>query len=134
VKKITLLLVVFSFIALSFHYGSGTAIAQDWKALSEKVIEKFDGRIISIEKFDNKTCWAVLNPDTTDEQAIKSAEEIGEFIKKSTAAGKTQKPLVRVFVGEKQVAIAHIKGDKYSGILLVDKSLNPMMFKGQYRP
>jgi len=111
----------------------GLAFAIDWKALSVNLVEKFKPRILSIEKLDQKSCWAVLNAETTKDEALKYAKEIGDYLKANLPPETNPKPMVRIFVGGRQTAVAIMEGDSYRAMFKAE-NMDPLMFKGQYKP
>ncbi len=110
------------------------ASGQDWKKIAGEVMEQFKGKIVSIEKLDLQSCWAMLTPETKDDQAVQLAQDIGTFIKKKMNNAKDLKLMVRVFVNNKQVAIAVLEGDAYKGRLMSQPNLDPSVFKGFFNP
>ncbi|RJR19304.1 MAG: hypothetical protein C4582_10620 [Desulfobacteraceae bacterium] len=109
------------------------SFAVDWKALSTNLIEHFKPKILSIEKLDQKSCWAVVLPETSVDDALKLAKEVGEYIKANIPPETNPKPMVRIFVAGKQVAVAVLDGESYRAVQKSEK-MDPAMFKGQYRP
>ena len=127
-------MLVMVFTAAPAFSEKADSSGQDWKKIGDELMGHFKGKIVSIEKLDMRSCWAVLEPGTTDDQAVKLAEEIGNFIKKETKDMKDLKMMVRVFVKNKQVAIAVLAGDKYKGKLMAQPDLDPSQFKGSFKP
>lgn len=107
--------------------------AIDWKSLAADLVEHFKPKIVSIEKLDQKSCWAVVLPETNIEDALRLAKEIGEYIKGKIPPETNPKPMIRVFVGGKQVAVAILDGSSYRAVRK-NENMDPTMFKGQYRP
>jgi hypothetical protein len=124
------------FLGANFYWTAASSAEGpgiDWKALSAGLIEKFKPKIVSIEKLDQKSCWAVLLPDTARDEALRLAKEIGEFIKANIPPATNPQPMVRIFVGGRQVAVAVLDGPAYRAVEKFE-NMDPTMFKGQYRP
>lgn len=132
----------FAFIGLlliitSGFLGSVRSGAQggniDWKSLSDRLVEQFKPKIVSVEKLDQKSCWVVLLPETSVDAALDMVKMIGEYIKANIPPETNPKPMVRAFVGGKQVAVAILDGQSYRAVKK-QEDMDPAMFKGQYRP
>jgi hypothetical protein len=109
------------------------ALARDWKAIAENLIRHYDGKVLSIEQLNESTCWAVLTPDFSEQEAARMARDIGYFIKNATGRTKGETPVVHVFVDKRQVAIARSTGRWYVGKIHIE-NWDPAFFKGKYRP
>lgn len=107
---------------------------QDWKHISEELMKHFRGEIVSVEKLDTRSCWAVLAPETKEARAVKLAEQIGDFVKQAAKDFHDFQMMVRVFVQNQQVAIAVLEGDQYKGRPMGQSDLDPSLFKGTFRP
>ncbi|MEA3305601.1 MAG: hypothetical protein U9R52_02185 [Candidatus Omnitrophota bacterium] len=83
--------------------------AEDRKKLSDDIIMNYKGKVISIERLNSATCWAVLSPELTNTQIVEIAENIGHYIRNATG----EKLTVRVFVNGTHAALARPSGKKY---------------------
>lgn len=101
-----------AFILLNYN---GEASATDWQNVSSSLIRSFDGRIISIEQIDSKICRAVSSPETSGKEAVKLAEDIGDFIKNYTGGHSGENPVVYVIVNGKEIATARFSRMRYTG-------------------
>jgi hypothetical protein len=109
------------------------AFAHDWKGIAEDLIRHYEGKVLSIEQLNGSTCWAILGPDFSDQEAARMARDIGYFIKNATGRTKGETPVVHVFVNKRQVAIAMSTGRWYVGKIHIE-NWHPAFFKGKYRP
>jgi hypothetical protein len=109
------------------------ALARDWKGIAENLIRHYEGNVLSIEQLNESTCWAVLAPDSSDQEAARMARDIGYFIKNATGRTKGETPVVHVFVNKRQVAIARSTGRWYVGKIHIE-NWDPAFYKGKYRP
>ena len=109
------------------------ALARDWKGIAENLIRHYEGTVLSIEQLNESTCWAVLAPDFSEQEAARMARDIGYFIKNATGRTKGETPVVHVFVNKRQVAIARSTGRWYVGKIHIE-NWDPAFFKGKYRP
>ncbi len=133
-KRFLVVLTLFTAFAFSgIILSPVTGFAIDWKALSTSLIDQFKPKIISIEKLDQKSCWAVVLPETSLDEALDLAKKIGEYIKVNIPPETNPKPMVRIFVAGKQVAVAVLDGDAYRAVKK-SENMDPVMFKGQYKP
>jgi len=126
IKKVLLI------ICLSLYINVPT-FAQDWKTVANNLIRDYRGKIISIEQLNSSTCWAVLAPWISNEQAVKIAENIGYYIRNSTGGIHGSTPSVHVFIRGKHIAVARPSRGKYIGKIEIE-DWDPSVFKGQYRP
>lgn len=134
-KKLGFVFLGYLFILWVFiaTFGYNTCLAIDWNTLASDLVDNFKPKIISIEKLDEKSCWAVLLPDTTESDAMQISIKIGEYINGKIPPETTPKPMVRSFVGGKQVAIGIPDGATYRAEKRFE-NMDPTTFKGQYRP
>lgn len=112
------------------------SFARDWRTLADNLINEYQGKIICIEQLNSVTCWAVLDPSLSNQQAIKMAEDIGNYIRNSTGGFKGEKPTVHVFKRRKHIAVARpygLYGLEYKGKLDIG-TWDPSIFDGKYRP
>ncbi len=109
------------------------ALARDWKGVAENLIRHYEGKILSIEQLNESTCWAVLAPDFSEQEAARIARDIGYFIKNATGRTKGETPVVHVFVNKRQVAVARSTGRWYVGKIHIE-NWDPAFYKGKYRP
>jgi len=107
--------------------------AQDWKAISKNLISNYNGKIQSIEQLNSSTCWAVLSPSLNNLECVKTAENIGYYIRNVTGGIRGKKPSVHVFKNNKHIAIARPSGLKYIGHLDI-KIWNASSFRGKKKP
>lgn len=128
------LITCMAFMATPFFTMAADSSAQSWKKIAEELLATYKGKIVSIEKLDNRSCWAVLATGTSNDEAVKLAEQIGDFIKKSSGDLGSPKVMIRVFINDEQVAIAVLSGEKYAGQLKSQSNLAPSTFKGSYKP
>ena len=109
------------------------AFSHDWKGIAENLIRHYEGKVLSIEQLNESTCWAVLAPDFSEQEAARMARDIGYFIKNATGRTKGETPVVHVFVNKRQVAVARSTGRWYVGKIHIE-NWDPAFFKGKYRP
>jgi len=109
------------------------AFSHDWKEIAENLIRHYEGKVLSIEQLNESTCWAVLAPDFSEQEAARMARDIGYFIKNATGRTKGETPVVHVFVNKRQVAVARSTGRWYVGKIYIE-NWDPAFFKGKYRP
>jgi len=93
------------------------AHATDWKKVSADLLADYKGKITAIKKLDSSTCWAVLSPKISYQEAVKLAESIGYYIRNSTGGMQGEKPSVHVFIGNKHIAVARPSGLQFIGEL-----------------
>jgi hypothetical protein len=105
---------------------------KDWKKLADNIIKDYQGKIISIEKLNSTTCWAVLSPNLSNIQAVEIAENIGYYVRNSPGITHGITPSIRVFLRGKHVALAR-PSRKYVGEIDL-QDWNPTAFNGKYRP
>lgn len=100
--------------------ASYTKQKESWinKTINGLVLE-YSGKIVSIEKLDDITCWAILNSDLSHSDCLQLSENIGYYIKDTTG----YEPSVHVFQGRTHIAVARptILGDKYKAKLDIKK-------------
>jgi competence protein ComGC len=100
--------------------ASYTKQKESWinKTINGLVLE-YKGKIVSIEKLDDITCWAILNSDLSHSDGLQLSENIGYYIKNTTG----YEPSVHVFQGRTHIAVARptILGDKYEAKLDIKK-------------
>jgi hypothetical protein len=91
----------------------------DWITLKKKLVLDYQGKIQSIEHLDSATCWAALNPQISNQQAVEIAENIGYYIRNATGGMNGQTVSVHVFIGTTHIAVARpsIGGTKFTGKL-----------------
>jgi hypothetical protein len=109
------------------------AFSYDWKVIAEDLVRHYEGKVLSIEQLNESTCWAVLAPDFSEQQAARMARDLGYFIKNATGRTKGETPVVHVFVDKRQVAVARSTGRWYVGKIHIE-NWDPAFFKGKYRP
>ena len=109
------------------------AFSHDWKGIAENLIRHYEGKVLSIEQLNESTCWALLAPDFSEQEAARMARDIGYFIKNATGRTKGETPVVHVFVNKRQVAVARSTGRWYVGKIHIE-NWDPAFFKGKYRP
>ena len=126
---------VFFFIAvLSLVLAASQgALSYDWKVIAEDLMRHYQGKVLSIEQLNASTCWAVLAPDFSEQQAARIARDLGYFIKNATGRTKGETPVIHVFVNKRQVAVARSTGRWYVGKIYIE-NWDPAFFKGKYRP
>lgn len=105
----------------------------DWRTLGENLVLDYQGRIISVEQLNWRTCWIILSPDIIYSQAVKIAENIGYYIRNTTGGLKGETPSVHVFINKKHIAVARPQGNKYVGKIQIE-DWDPSTFEGEYRP
>ena len=83
------------------------------------LILEYRGKIVSIEKLDDITCWAILNSNLSHSDCLKLSEIIGYYIKNTTG----YEPSVHVFQGRTHIAVARptILGAGYRSRLDIKK-------------
>ncbi|MDO8281033.1 MAG: hypothetical protein Q7U10_00155 [Thermodesulfovibrionia bacterium] len=113
-RKICSIAVITAFLLISYN---GKAFATDWQSVSDALIRSFEGKIVSIKQIDSKECHAVLSPATSGDQAVKLAEDIGDFLNNYTGGHSGEKPVVYVIVKDKEIAAARFSRMKYIGKL-----------------
>jgi len=92
--------------------------AVDWNQVAKNLITDYQGKIISIEKLNSSTCWAVVSPSLNPSECVKLAENIGYYIHNSTGGPRSgQQPSVHVFQGTQHIAVARPSGMQYKGKL-----------------
>lgn len=96
----------------------------DWNNIGKKLLSAYKGRIKSINQINSMTCWAVLPSGTSDEEALETAEDIGNFIIKITKGANGGKPMVHTVVSGKRIAVARPSGMEYFGQIQI-KDWNP---------
>lgn len=69
--NLSLILSITVITALFLLFYAGKAFAADWQNVSASLLRSFEGRIISIEQIDSKTCHAVLSPTTSGSEAVR---------------------------------------------------------------
>jgi hypothetical protein len=87
----------------------------NWNSISANLIAKFDGKILSINKLDSLTCYAILSSDISNDEAANIAEKIGYYILNATGGKKGGSPPVHVFIDGKHIAVAQPSGMDYIG-------------------
>ncbi|MBI4843919.1 MAG: hypothetical protein HY809_06300 [Nitrospirae bacterium] len=113
-RKMCSIAVITAFI---FIFNSGRSFATDWQNVSASLIRSFEGRITSIKQIDSQACRAVLPPETSGDQAVKLAEDIGNFINNYTGGHTGESPVVYVIVKDKEIAVARFSRLRYIGKL-----------------
>ena len=100
--------------------ASYTKQKESWikKTINGLVLE-FRGKIVSIEKLDDVTCWAILNSNLSHSDCLQLSENIGYYIKDTTG----YEPSVHVFQGRTHIAVARptILGVGYKARLDIKK-------------
>ena len=100
--------------------ASYTKQKESWikKTINGLVLE-YRGKIVSIEKLDDVTCWAILNSNLSHSDCLQLSENIGYYIKNITG----YEPSVHVFQGRTHIAVARptILGDGYKARLDIKK-------------
>jgi len=88
------------------------------KTINSLVLE-YRGKIVSIEKLDDTTCWAILSSDLSHSDCLQISKDIGYYIKKTTGYA----PSVHVFQGRTHIAVARptILGAGYRSRLDIKK-------------
>ncbi|MFH1983745.1 MAG: hypothetical protein ABIL58_18040 [Pseudomonadota bacterium] len=86
-----------------------------WEDTQQGLIDAYSGKITAVEKISPEECQVQISSDLTFEQARQVSENIGYYIRNSTGAS----PVVTVFVGDLQIAVARLATNKYSGQLEV---------------
>jgi hypothetical protein len=86
-----------------------------WEAARRGILETYRGKVTAVEKISPEACDVQVSSALSFEQARQISENIGYFLKNSTGAN----PVVRVYVGDMQVAVAELLANKYSGKLAV---------------
>lgn len=86
-----------------------------WEAARAGLIDTYRGKVTAVEKISEEACQVQISSDLTFEQARQVSENIGYYIRNSTGAS----PVVTVFVGDLQIAVARLATNKYSGKLEV---------------
>lgn len=83
------------------------------------LVLKYRGKIVSIEKLDDITCWAILNSNLSYSDCLQLSENIGYYIKNTTG----YEPSVHLFQGRTHIAVARptILGDRYKARLDIKK-------------
>ena len=83
------------------------------------LVLKYKGKIVSIEKLDDITCWAILNYNLSYPDCLQLSKDIGYYIKNTTG----YEPSVHVFQGRIHIAVARpsILGDGYKARLDIKK-------------
>jgi len=83
------------------------------------LILEYGGKIVSIEKLDDITCWAILNSNLSHADCLQLSENIGYYIKNTTG----YEPSVHVFQGRTHIAVARptILGEGYKAKLDIKK-------------
>jgi hypothetical protein len=127
--RITFLVAVLSLVLAPIQ----GALSYDWKVIAENLTRHYEGKVLSIEQLNESTCWAVLAPDFSEQQAARMARDIGYFIKNATGRTKGETPVIHVFVNKRQVAVARSTGRWYVGKIHIE-NWDPAFFKGKYRP
>ena len=123
--------------AAGFFFASlpaSLAGARDWKALAHDLQAKYEDQILSIEQLNSDTCWVVLSPSLSQQDAARLARDIGYFIQNTTGGpARGEKPEVHVFIDKRQIAVARPCGRWYVGTIHIQK-LDPSFYKGKFRP
>jgi len=88
------------------------------KTINSLVLE-YRGKIVSIEKLDDTTCWAILSSDLSHSDCLQVSKDIGYYIKQTTGYA----PSVHVFQGKTHIAVARptILGAGYKARLDIKK-------------
>lgn len=96
--------------------AAGAAGDQErWETVGRGLIADYGGKITAVEQLSPEACWVQVSSDMTFEEARQISERIGYYISNSTTAT----PMVKVFVGDLQVAVARPLAGKYAGTLEV---------------
>ena len=105
----------------------------NWTKIADNIIIDYRGKILSVEQLNSTTCWAILNPNITKNQAIKISENLGYYIRNSTGGIDGKTPSVHLFRNDKHIVIARSIGLKYKGEIKIN-NWSPSVFKGKYKP
>lgn len=84
-----------------------------WEKTRQRLVDAYLGKITAVEKISSEECQVQVSSDLTFEQARQISENIGYYIRNSTG----ESPVVTVFVGDLQIAVARLLTNKYTGKL-----------------
>ena len=99
--------------------GSGVASAApggyaiEWEPTVRALISDYTGKVLEVERLSAEDCWVQVSSDLSFEDARQVSENLGYYLRNSTGFS----PVVKVFVGDLQIAVARASSQKYHGKL-----------------
>ena len=99
--------------------GSGAAsagpsgYAAEWEPTVRALIADYGGKVLEVERLNAEDCWVQVSSDLSFEEARQVSENLGYYLRNSTGFS----PVVKVFVGDLQIAVARAASQKYHGKL-----------------
>ena len=115
---------------------SFNALAENnWRQIAKNIVRDYGGRIESIEQLTSSSCWVVVSPSISNSEAMEIANNVGVYVKLSTGGIKGDRPTVRVFRGNKHLAVAKPSfNNLFFDVELDMQNWGTNEYMGKYRP